>query len=702
MFNEQELKILHGNNAKILMDLVATLSYQDKVSFIDWLQTTYILPPVSTPEKYHGNFSFKVMPSMYLPSLEISNALNGTSKYKIIVVNKSAQRGYSTLLTAVNFYSITIKPTSQLMFFPSLQSVRDWLKTKFLSSWEEMPEMVSLMGAPNKLTTNILSYPRGFLSLSTLAQVAGGQSKPAALIGVDEPSKVPTNIAKAGDTLKNLLNRVKVYGNDYLIIVFGTPGTVEKKGEVINYDSCMVSSLWQKSNQQTFHVQCPKCKELTHFPLTLEECENRLKYTLSINGNLITNSSRVTCHLCGFMIDDELRLHYINNHIMDSRFWLPLNPYSDGEVAGYLDNDFNTTIPLDNITRNFLSSTNPEKRQAFSNLTLAAAYVSGDTDLPLELNTTDKMTTYSGNFDVPASCVILGLGVDVQKDRLECVVVGLDLQDNIYLIDYHVLRGTVKSAIAHSVKNVDENHEDSVWRQLTIFLEKEYLNESGNKHKLIAATIDARDGAMTNMVRSYVAPSNKLLGRLKSRRTNLFAGFGVPYRNNYIVKVINGGKTSYGNELRINTPRIMLDLYDKIKQGKVFVNNKIVERVEPQIGRQSWNEKKKIFVHSSNVRIEVEDCIAYGLASLYTAMEKYNYSHLYTDSNQLPVIRQQVMDYINKNGLSFTRESIDTLTFQDLTSIYVYMLKTLKNNIPDSKQDLDSLVSYINDLVKKD
>ena len=90
---------------------------------------------------------------------------------------------------------------------------------------------------------------------------------------------------------------------------------------------------------------------------------------------------------------------------------------------------------------------------------------------------------------VPAKCLLLAAGVDVQHNRLECYVWGWGRDLESWLIDRIVIFGSPAL--------------DATWTALEDLLAKGYPHAGGASLRLTAMAIDAGDGVTTHFVRAF-------------------------------------------------------------------------------------------------------------------------------------------------------------------------------------------------------
>jgi phage terminase large subunit GpA-like protein len=99
---------------------------------------------------------------------------------------------------------------------------------------------------------------------------------------------------------------------------------------------------------------------------------------------------------------------------------------------------------------------------------------------------------------VPAGVLVLTAGVDVQKDRLECEIVGWGRDNESWSIDYKVFEGP--TGIEEAVSDEDEaDIEDlGVWNQLAAYLTQPFAGEGGQSFRVQATCVDS--GFQTTVV----------------------------------------------------------------------------------------------------------------------------------------------------------------------------------------------------------
>ncbi len=155
-------------------------------------------------------------------------------------------------------------------------------------------------------------------------------------------------------------------------------------------------------------------------------------------------------------------------------------------IAGFHLNEFYSSWSrLEDIVRNFLEAKKlPETLKVFTNTTLGESWEDKGTGLDISLN--ERTEDYNPE-QMPDGVLLLTAGVDVQANRLECTVLGIGLNEEIWVIDHIVLYGDPSVT--------------SIWLKLDAELKRTYTRQDGKKFLISSACIDS--GYYTNNVYAF-------------------------------------------------------------------------------------------------------------------------------------------------------------------------------------------------------
>ena len=256
------------------------------------------------------------------------------------------------------------------------------------------------------------------------------------------------------------------------------------------------------------------------------------------------------------------------------------------------------------IVENFLEAKKrPETLRVWINTTLGETWTDEESYSISDETLRERIEDYNG---VPQGAIILTTGVDVQDDRLECVVKGWGKDDESWFIDRRAFYGSPARP--------------EVWDELDHYLDTLWLHESGVKLRVVACAIDT-GGHFTQAVYEYVKPRQR--------------------RRIYAVKGMAGGvgkplvsKPSLGNRLRVLLFTVGVDTakelifarlsIDEFGPGYMHFNRKCDEdyfrelTAEKQVTKFSRGFPAKVWV-KVRPRNEALDCEVYALAA-YTIL----------------------------------------------------------------------------------
>jgi phage terminase large subunit GpA-like protein len=204
--------------------------------------------------------------------------------------------------------------------------------------------------------------------------------------------------------------------------------------------------------------------------------------------------------------------------------------------------------------------------------------------------------------DLPEGVVLLTAGVDVQDDRLECLVKGWGLKDESWFIDFETFYGS-------------PGH-DQVWALLEGFLSRRWKHSLGIELKVISVCVDS-GGHFTQNVYKYT----KMRAGRRFFAVKGLGGYGKPFigkvsRNNrqramLVPLGVDTAKELIYSRLEIDTPGPGYMHFNE-KCDEEYFNQLTAER---HITRYSRGFPTKVWVKKEGQRNEALDCEVYALAA---------------------------------------------------------------------------------------
>lgn len=174
--------------------------------------------------------------------------------------------------------------------------------------------------------------------------------------------------------------------------------------------------------------------------------------------------------------------------------WIPMNPLNKNQKPG----DVNVKKPSFHLSAlysplGFFSwadavdlfisakkSNDRAKWKVFTNTVLGESFSEDDKTIEgVWVATRREYYSSDPSVEVPAPVVALTCGVDVQRNRLECEVVGWGANEESWSIDYQVFHG-------------DPDFPE-VWRMLDIYIQKQWKHSSGKMIQIYGTAVDSGD-----------------------------------------------------------------------------------------------------------------------------------------------------------------------------------------------------------------
>jgi phage terminase large subunit GpA-like protein len=286
------------------------------------------------------------------------------------------------------------------------------------------------------------SFPGGLIYITGANSPIGLRRSTIRVLLLDEVDGYPPSAGVEGDPVKLAKKRTVTFWNRKII----ETSTPTIKG------ISRIEASWEESDQRYFHVPCPRCGmfQVLHW--------GQVKFD---KNNLST--VHYECEHCqdGLTEADKFAM------IRQGR-WIPRHP-ERGRHAGFFINElYSPWSTWRLMVEEFLEAKKrPEALKVWVNTSL------GETWKEEESYSIDneKLATRIEHYeDLPDGVILLTASVDVQDDRLECLVKGWGLEDESWFIDLKVFYGSPAQG--------------EVWNMLDIFLKGKWKHELGGSSVL--------------------------------------------------------------------------------------------------------------------------------------------------------------------------------------------------------------------------
>jgi phage terminase large subunit GpA-like protein len=402
-----------------------------------------------------------------------------------VVIQKSTQVGYSdAVINNVCGYFIDADPKPIMLVQPTIDNAKDYGKKRITPMIESCPAIRAKIKPPTSRragnTLALKEFPGGFLKLTGANSGAGLRSDPVPVVLFDEVDGYPVDVDGEGDPIAIGTRRTDGFA-DWKIIKGSTPA--KPKG------ISPIERDFLRSDMRRFHVPCPFCgfKQPLWWtdPLIPGKPRlHRLSYAVNADDQVDPGSVGYVCAGCSKKIPERYKQQMLNGGD-----WIAEFP--ERAVAGFHINALYSPwrenwAALAQEWHEANRENNPEKLKAFINLRLGETWEEqGDAVEAVAL----KARREEYQAEVPDGVGLLTASVDVQGDRLECVVKGWGAKEESWLIAYQQIFG--------------DPGQEEVWNELDTFLLSTWQHGSGQKVKISATMIDS-GGLHTDSVYRFV------------------------------------------------------------------------------------------------------------------------------------------------------------------------------------------------------
>lgn len=468
-----------ANLAGILVRAYAHYDPPPDITVSEWAMRNRVLPKGTTsrpgpfkPEK----FQIEMMDVILDPLVHD------------VVIQKSTQVGYSdAVLNNICGYFIDVDPKPIMLVQPTIDNAKDYGKKRITPMIESCPALRAKIKPPSARragnTLALKEFPGGFLKLTGANSGAGLRSDPVPLVFFDEVDGYPLDVDGEGDPQAIGTRRTDTFA-DYKVIRGSTPA--KPKG------ISPIERDFLRSDMRRFHVPCPFCsfKQSLRWsePIDPKNPElgkkYRLYYAVDSDGQVDAGSVAYVCAGCQKKIPERFKQQMLN-----AGEWVAEFP--ERSIVGFhinaLYSPWRENWPaLAQEWHDANREGNPEKLKAFINLRLGETWEEqGDAVEALTLKS--RLEAYQS--EVPDGVGLLTAAVDVQSDRLECVVKGWGEKEESWLIAYQQIFG--------------DPGQEQVWTDLDTFLLSTWEHASGQKVKITCTMIDS-GGLHTDSVYRFV------------------------------------------------------------------------------------------------------------------------------------------------------------------------------------------------------
>jgi phage terminase large subunit GpA-like protein len=403
-----------------------------------------------------------------------------------IVFQKSSQVGGSEIINNIIGKRIHQSPTEIIYCAEKEDKATAWTQESFDSMVRVTPELQRLISRrPEENNQKYKAFPGGGLHIVWATSPAELSSRPAQVIAFDE--KAGYKPTKEGDAVKLGQARQKTYDGEELTIFNSTPRRCDCS---MPDETCGdISHDFERGDQREYYVPCPHCEEFQTLKFGGKDTSFGLKWDPDF-----PESPWYLCEHCAAIIEE-----FDREDMLAKGKWIAAKEFN-GTASFKINQLCSPFVSWGKMVTDWLEACRSAlKLETFTNTVL------GEVWKPVEQIEYEDL---SWNLDtypvaVPPGVLVLTAGVDIQKDRIECEVVGWGKDHESWSIDYKVFHGSpgVEMTIEEELDSVEFEPLSDVWDELATFLMSSFAGVGSQAFRIQCVGIDS--GYLTTTVYKF-------------------------------------------------------------------------------------------------------------------------------------------------------------------------------------------------------
>lgn len=393
-----------------------------------------------------------------------------------IVFQAPRQIGKSSCAENIIGKRIHQAPTEIAYVAEKEDKAKSWTQEAFDSMVRATPELKRLVSTrAEDNNQNVKRFPGGSLFILWATSPAELSSRPFQIIIFDEKAAYkPTN---EGDPVKIGEGSTKTYDGEELILKISTP----RRCYCIRDDETCGDILhdYERGDQREFYVPCPHCDEFQTLKFGGKDTNYGLKWHPET-----PDTPFYLCEHCHAVIEE-----FDREDMLSKGYWRAARPFN-GVASFKINQIYSPFVSWGRMAVDFL-----EAKSSMAKLEVYENTVLGQTWKPVEKIEYEDLTWNLESYPavVPPGVLMLTAGVDVQKDRLECEVVGWGRDHESWSIDYRVFYGSPGIEVTTDEDEPDDPDAEplaSVWDELATFLMSSFPGVGAQAFRIQCVGVD--------------------------------------------------------------------------------------------------------------------------------------------------------------------------------------------------------------------
>lgn len=409
---------------------------------------------------------------------EIMDSLSATSPTQVVTFIKGAQIGGSEAGNNWIGYVIDYAPGPIMNVQPTVEMAKRNSKQRIEPLIQESPRLrEKVKPARSKDSGNTIlakEFPGGLLVMTGANSAVGLRSLPARYLFLDEVDAYPGDVDGEGDPVALAEARARTFARRKILKV-STP-TIQGRSRI--------ESSYEQSDQRKYHVPCPHCDNYQELIWSRVRWEKDKPHTAVYH-----------CDGC----EQPIQEHHKTEMLAKGR-WVatnknPKNPKHAGFHLSSLYSPVGWFSWADAADLWEQAKGNQDKLRSFVNTVLGETWKEKG-DAPEWERIFERREHYEFN-KVPSGGLLITVGVDVQKDRIEAEIVAWGKDKQSWHLDYRVIPG--------------DTSEDYTWKELFKILDEQFPCEEGGLMPVRMMAVDSgyNTQVVYNQVRKF--PVNRVI-----------------------------------------------------------------------------------------------------------------------------------------------------------------------------------------------
>lgn len=397
---------------------------------------------------------------------------------EIVAVMGSSQWGKTSIALNVISYHIKHDPCAILAVFPTLDPMAtDFATNRLEPSIEASPALQACFNKKKSKDAQNTKLSKRFrggsLAMAGANSAASLAARATRLLYLDEVDRYPLELPGEGSTISIAMKRTTTFRRRKRILMTSSPTT----------EGAPIHEWYERGDQRKYYVCCPECSVMHPYEWANVRWDHDDPKT-----------ARMHCPGCDHPIDDALRIALLDP--ARGAQWRATAPQRRESriVSFHMWEAYSPLASLSEVVANFLSATKKKKAgdrselHTWVNTSLGEPVPADDGEGVESSSLLLRREQPTPEVDVPFGACCLTMGVDVQDNRLELLVIGWGPGEESWIVNRETLPG--------------DTSQPGPWALLDEVLDAPYRHAGGQLLHIQATCIDSA-GHRTTLVYDY-------------------------------------------------------------------------------------------------------------------------------------------------------------------------------------------------------